>query len=565
MPLSRKRFARRLFTEIRVAGPSFRIALALVLSSVLAAPPFVLASPDRHTELASEGGEPPKQDCELNSVRGDIQHVIYIHFSHLNVARGNSNGPSDLEQLPHLLHFLENNGTVLTNHHSDSHAQPVANALTAVTGLYPERFAPTFASTSGYWTSPLQEKPASPHQGSAPNTSQTKFAPAPWVPFTRAGCNVGAVAIPKMTLENTAKDILTVFGENSLEAALFADPSTVSQAAAQFQGIAIHCAAGNSVCSLGVPDLLPDEPRTSQGFNALFGHKHVAPILSPNSPLADLDGKTIADAAGTPGFPGVTTLSASQSLAYVAAMQEHSVPVTFAYVSGPHQSASSSAESDPSQVEYLAQLRSIDNAFEKFFARLNGGGINQNNTLFVITADDGPVGTRVADANTTFLALVGPGISLKGIQSEVWSDHADIRPTMLALVGLKDAYLGDGRALIEVFQPWALPAGTHETSDQFLQLATAYKRIAAPVAEFAQVSLRVSTTAEGAAETKHNNLQSQLLVVGALRNDLSTAMANLLNDAVFHGRHISEPETRQLVRSANDLLEYVKLLAANGW
>ena len=136
---------------------------------------------------------------------------------------------------------------------------------------------------------------------------------------------------------------------------------------------------------------------------------------------------------------------------------------------------------------------------------------------------------------------------------------------MLALLGLKDDYVSEGRALTEVFQAWAIPSGVRESTDQFLQLAQAYKRVSAPVAELGLTTLRVSTAARAADETKRHNLQSQLLVIASLRNDLSAAMANLLNAAAFHGRRISEPETRQLVRSADDLVEYVKLLAANGW
>src|SRR3989442_4503577 len=44
-------------------------------------------------------------------------------------------------------------------------------------------------------------------------------APAPWVPYTRAGCNFGAVATANTVLENIATDIPTVFGPGSPQAA----------------------------------------------------------------------------------------------------------------------------------------------------------------------------------------------------------------------------------------------------------------------------------------------------------------------------------------------------------
>jgi hypothetical protein len=56
--------------------------------------------------------------CPLNSANGRIKHVIYIQFDNTHFLRDNPNVPSDLEQMPHLLNFLENNGTVLTNHHT---------------------------------------------------------------------------------------------------------------------------------------------------------------------------------------------------------------------------------------------------------------------------------------------------------------------------------------------------------------------------------------------------------------------------------------------------------------
>ena len=582
-----------------LARSLFRSSIGLALSLMLAGPPSMATPPLRETAfVANEFAEPATPGCELNSVRGDIQHVIYIQFSHLHFTRDNPNVPSDLEQMPHLVQFLESNGTLLTNHHSVSPSQPEGNFLASLTGLYPERFSPSFASSLSYWTTPPEPNTANTSPTSS-LTDENKHGPAPWVAFTRAGCNVGVVAASKMSLENTGKDILNIFGANSLEAAWSADPGTVTQAAAQLTGIAIHCAAGNSVCSFGTPDLLPNEPRGYQGFSALFGHKNAAPIISPNTPLVDLDGRAISDAKGAPGFPGFAAISPSQSLAYVAAMQEHGVPVTFAYISDTHQARNSHAAFGPGEAGYVAQLRANDEAFEKFFARLAADGINQNNTLFVVTSDESehftggaPVpatcdgvnvpctysklgetawnhGIIAPDIDTTFLALAGPGINVKGVENDIWSDHTDTRPTMLALLGLRDDYPNQGRALTEVFQNWALPNGVRDSADPFLKLAQAYKRISAPVAEFALTSLRVSAAASSAAQAgdkaKHNNLESQLVVTAALCNDLSAAMANLLNAAAFHGRRITEPEVSQLVRSANDLVEYMKLVAANGW
>jgi len=151
------------------------------------------------------------------------------------------------------------------------------------------------------------------------------------VAYTRAGCNFGAVSTANLELENVSSDINKVYGPNSPEAA--EANSNFNMAVADFEGISIHCAAGNAVCSTangGEPDLLPDEPGGYIGYNGLFGHKFVAPVISPGGPLQDLDGNLITD-SNTPvnvGFPGFGSISAAQSLAYVAAMQEHGIPVT---------------------------------------------------------------------------------------------------------------------------------------------------------------------------------------------------------------------------------------------
>jgi hypothetical protein len=82
--------------------------------------------------------------------------------------------------------------------------------------------------------------------------------------------------------------------------------------------------------------VLPDEPGGYSGYNALFGAKYVNPQINPNGPLTDLDGNVIQDATGHVGFPGFDGMEATVSLSYVAAMQEHGVPVTYAYISDAH-------------------------------------------------------------------------------------------------------------------------------------------------------------------------------------------------------------------------------------
>jgi hypothetical protein len=127
-----------------------------------------------------------------------------------------------------------------------------------------------------------------------------KVHPAPWAPFTRAGCDVGAFSTANIEFENIGSDITTVFGATSPQALEAA--ATPAKAVADFEGISIHCAKGSALCSVGgAPDLLPDEPHGYVGFNALYGNITVAPRINGGQIVVnDLDGIPITDGNGNP-------------------------------------------------------------------------------------------------------------------------------------------------------------------------------------------------------------------------------------------------------------------------
>ncbi|HLL78392.1 MAG TPA: hypothetical protein VKT25_02765 [Ktedonobacteraceae bacterium] len=348
-----------------------------------------------------------KSTCNLGTSSNPISHVIYVQFDNTHFTRDNPNVPSDLEQMPHLLNFIKNNGVMLTNQHTPLIAHTATDILTSLTGVYGDQhgvpisnsfryFTPTGSSSVGvsfaYWTSPLYDPTTSTPTDTTYNmlTANGLNAPAPWVPYTRAGCNFGAVATANTILENTAIDVPTVFGAGSPQAIEAQANPVLAQA--DFVGIGIHCAQSSALCSStnnGRPDLLPNEPGGYNGYMGLFGHKYVAPQISPSGPLTDLNGNIIQDPHGNIGFPGFDGMSASVSLSYVAAMQEHGVPVTYAYISDAHDAHPNGPAYGPGQAGYVAALKSYDNAFATFFTRLANDGINSNNTLFVFTADEG--------------------------------------------------------------------------------------------------------------------------------------------------------------------------------
>jgi hypothetical protein len=440
----------------------------------------------------------------------------------------------------------------------------------------------------------------------------------------------------------------------------------------------------------------------------LFGHKYVAPQISPNGPMTDLNGNVIQDPQGHIGFPGFDGMSAAVSLAYVAAMQEHGVPVTYAYISDAHDAHPHGPAYGPGQAGYVAALAAYDNAFAKFFTRLAHDGINSSNTLFVFTSDEGdhfvggapspagcdgvttpciysqigeinanmtgllateqhittpfkvhsdsapnvyitgnpardaavtrtfergtgkltavnpitgntdtltkyladPVemkllhmitadpartptftmfadpnyflmtgtpdcsspcvteqpgfawnhGTVSPDINTTWLGMVGPGIAQVGVDSTTWSDHTDIRPTMMVLLGLKDDYVHDGRVLFEDFQGWAVPPSLKKAGGIVLQLAQVYKQIDACVGQLGLKTLAVSTRAlesNASGDSTYTQLENQLSSINNQRDALAAQIIAVLEAAEFNGQPIDQQQAMQLIAQANALLNQV--------
>jgi len=675
--------------------------------------------------------------CQLNSPSGNIQHVIYIQFDNTHFTRDNPNVPSDLEQMPNLLNFMTSNGVLLTNHHTPLIAHTATDILTSLTGVYGDRhgvpisnsfryFNPDGSTNPGvsfaYWTAPIFDPSNPPHQTDTSFNMLTASglnAPAPWVPYTRAGCNVGAVATANTILENTAIDIPTVFGANSPEAQEV--KNNPGQAFADFVGIGVHCAQADATCSNNAnakPDLLPDEPGRYTGFTGLFGHKYVVPLISPNGPLTDLNGNIIQDPKGHIGFPGFDGMSAAVSLSYVAAMQEHGVPVTYTYISDAHDAHPSGPAFGPGQAGYVAALQAYNDAFGKFFARLADDGIDQSNTLFVFTSDEGdhfvggppspsncdgvntpctysqigeinanmagllateqgittpfkvhsdsapnvyingnparndqtvtrpferatgkltavnpltgntdtltkfladPVemkllhmitadpartptftmfadpnyflfagapncnspcvteqpgfawnhGTVSPDINTTWLGIVGPGVSQQGVVNSVWSDHTDIRPTMMELLGLKDDYSHDGRVLFEVINDSALPQVIRDNRNFFTQLAQVYKQINAPLGALGLATLQVSTIAlesNAPNDRTYTLLENQIQALNSARDAVASQIIATLEAAEFgggsgNGAIFSNQHLLKLISQGHTVLNRAKTMA----
>ncbi len=376
---------------------------------------------------------PVDSSCHLNSQGGQIQHVVYLQFDNTHYLRDNQSVASDLQQMPHLLNFLTNNGTLFTNDHTILISHTAGGILSTMTGLYPDRQGitvsnsyfyqppskiPAFSSAFKYWTDLVDD--AAGTKDPLPNmiTDQQKTTPAPWVPFTRAGCDFGAVSLANIELENTGTgpfgDMSEAFGTGSPEwtdavNSNAAPSGTAARAKAltDYVGIAVHCGQGGGICASNAtdvansrPDRLPDEPGAYLGYQALYGAKYVNPAINDgHSYVNDMFGSSVTDPFGQPGFPGFDGASAANTLGYLAQMQESGIPITFGYLSDVHDNHTSAfpapfnpnfpRANGPGEDNSVNQLRAYDHAFQLFFERLAADGINKTNTMFVVTVDEG--------------------------------------------------------------------------------------------------------------------------------------------------------------------------------
>lgn len=700
--------------------------------------------------------------CQLS---GPVKHVIYLVFDNTHFTRDNPNVPSDLEQMPHLMNFLTSNGSLLTNDHTVLISHTAGGILSSLTGLYPDRQGqtvsnsyfyfdatgkPQFSTSFKYWTDLVDDSTGA--RDHFPNMvfDGQKTTPAPWVPYTRAGCNFGGVSTANIELENTGTgpfgDMSQAFGTGSPEwndavASSAAPSGTAARAKAltDYVGIAIHCAQGGGICTSNArniansrPDNLPDEPKGYAGYRALYGAKYVDPAITPdgNACVNNTSGQPVTDPFGRCGFPGFDWALAKNTLGYVAQMQEAGVPVTYAYISDAHDNHTSSfpapfnpnfpRASGPGEADSKAQLMAYDDAFATFFDRLANDGISKDNTLFVVTADEGdhyaggagipqadgslayahtncawtttptcpsnqigevnlkiqpvlpagspafsihrdsapafwvngqpdrtnptlrklerdvaglqaidpyvsssptPVFLQLADRvgekalhmvntdpartpsftafgnpdyfvtdgsvgcgsnpcidyhfawshgdiqpviATNWLGLVGPGVKNQGIDAKTWTDHTNVRSTTLALAGLRDNYVNDGRVLIEAIETNALPHSLIAHRATLLRLGDAYEQVNASFGQFGLDLLTASTRAlKSTDETQYESIETSIADLASQRDDLATQIKTALNAAAFGDQPLNEQQAKEWIAQAQLLLDQAKALAAS--
>jgi hypothetical protein len=556
------------------------------------------------------------------------------------------------------------------------------------------------------------------------------------VPFTRAGCDVGAFSTANVVLERAPFDVKKVFGATSPQAA----ETTLNQTN-DFIGAAIHCYIGSPICApqnnvVPVTDLLPGEPGAYTGYQALFGLKYIIPVLGS---LTDYNGAAIT------GFNQLNfNPQPAQTLTVVETMLEKGIPVVFAYIADAHdnhegKNLSVERTFGPGEAPYVKRLSDYDAAFKTFFVNLKAVGIDQSNTLFIFTPDEGdhfsgaaltpancdgakivngivtldipctygvngvgeldydlnlavvnagvktpfsyhvddaatvyvqgnpvpssptvrqlektmaslntvnpqtglaesllgtglgvslqgaivdkvgqkllhmsstsdpnrdPTFTFFGDPNfffettgslapivgtgfawnhgdiqpeiaTTFIGMVGPGVRPIGVTqpTDFFTDHTDVRPTMMYLLGLNDDYQHDGRVILEMLDPNALSHSLRLHSPTLLELGQIYKQINAPFGSLAQSTLTVSTyaiTSQVDGDTIYTSLENRIASWTARRDALAGQIKDMLAQAEFGpakaqfgGDPIRENDSKKLIKSSQALLDEASACASS--
>jgi hypothetical protein len=157
---------------------------------------------------------------------------------------------------------------------------------------------------------------------------------------------------------------------------------------------------------------------------------------------------------------------------------------------------------------------------------------------------------------TTWLGLVGPGVKNLGIDKTTWTDHTDVRPTILALVGLKDDYVHDGRVIVEQLHDSALPASLQANTRSYQLLATAYKQLNAPFGELSMASIKLSTAhVKSTDEKAYGAYLQEMKDFTEERDELASAIKTVLDGAAFGQEPVKQGTAASLAAHADALVK----------
>ena len=261
--------------------------------------------------------------CELGN---GIQHVVEITFDNVHFFRDNPNMPSDLELMPHLNDFIQDNGVMLSNNHTPLIAHTAEDSLAIYTGLYGDRHGMPISNTyrtwkpngtvasAGsfvYWTDPNNDGGNDTEArddllglgpGLGDHDRRRDAGPVGAVDPSglrrrrrldrQHGARERALRHPEGVRAGIAgggrssPPTRTRRSSTSRPPTTSGSPCTARRAARSARTRKRSSSGRVTPSHTAVTDSLPDEPGGYTGYQALFGHKYIAPQLGAGT--ADL-------------------------------------------------------------------------------------------------------------------------------------------------------------------------------------------------------------------------------------------------------------------------------------
>lgn len=164
-----------------------------------------------------------------------------------------------------------------------------------------------------------------------------------------------------------------------------------------------------------------------------------------------------------------------------------------------------------------------------------------------------------------WLGLVGPGVRHRGIDATTWTDHTNVRPTILELAGLKDDYVLDGRVLIEALSSDAVAQSLRAHRETLVQLGAAYEQVNASFGRFGLDLLTASTRAlksgSATSDSTYTSIETTIKDLTAKRNALADEIKAALNAAAFGIQAVNEQQAERWIDRAESLLDQASELA----
>ena len=199
-----------------------------------------------------------------------------------------------------------------------------------------------------------------------------------------------------------------------------------------------------------------------------------------------------------------------------------------------------------------------------FFQTTNLSGGCTGSTVCVnpgFAWNHGDVQSEIAN---TWVGFVGPGVKSGGIDGDTWTDHTNVRPTILTLLGLKDDYVQDGRALIEALTTQATPQSLIAHRETLRRLGDVYEQLNASFGSFALDSLKASTVALASTdETKYESIEGSITSLTSQRDALAVQIRDGLNAAAFDHQALDEQQAKSWIDQAQSLIDQAHALATS--